>query len=474
MGWASDAYGLAPWAGGYIPNVLPPGWTPVPPPVPGATTVYTVAAPTGTGPWGVRTWGGAMPSVASLPGGVSVAPDPEAGVVRVWAWWPDAATLQLVRVGEDGVRTPVRGAYGLTVTEQTRRNLVPNPSMEAGLNGYLPVDGNTTLSSVVDPVWAAAGTVALRMASTTTTTGVVVPGTLPGTGGYTLALNLGLTAVPSTVTVTVAWLNAAGTSAGTTTLTATADQIAASVNRTNRLVWTFSAPGTAVTGAATLTITGLTVGQYAHLDAVVAERGTTAGDYYDGDTLGGLWTGTAELSTSVLSPVRQIVDGECPLDVPVRYEVASPAIIGGRATSTPVILESGDRTWLTHPEYPESPVQAHATATPTRDHVLRQALHPILDSPYPVAVSAAQRSAPGGEIQLVTSTFEKRDQALALLGSGTPVLWRTPAGFGDGDGQWITLGTVVEDPVGQKGWGSVRLLTAPYQVVEAPADVLVA
>ncbi len=473
MTWAKHPYGQTPWAG---PVVTTSTGTPVPPPIPGATTTFRYTVNTGTAAWGVRSWGGAMPLISYPGGGVSLAPDPAAGVMRVWGWWPDARGLQIVRVAADGTRTPVRGAYPIAVAASTRRNYATNPSIEVGLNGYVPGTGTPTLTQIARADDPSGGVSALRATiASSGTDEVTVPHSLPPARA-TVAFDLRLSALPTGVTITLAWTNSSGSALTTSTATLTAGQYTASVAQWARQVVTLTAPnGAAVAGSLKIAAAGMPAGGQMDLDRVLAESATSDGSYGDGTSLGGVWTGTAHLSTSLLAPVQMVDDGECPLDVPVRYELFNSAPTGGRVTSPPSILESGDRVWLTHPEYPDSPVAASVVSTPRLEHVLRQALHTILDSPYPVAVSAAQRLAPGGEVQLVAPTFADRDRLLdEVFGTGMPVLLRQPGRFGRGDGEWITLGTVVEDPLDQKGWSPARVLTAPFQVVDAPADVLVA
>lgn len=472
MSWADSAHAGHPWSAGTVPTTLPPGWTDIPGPIPGSEAVVTYLVRTGTGPWAFRSWAGMVPVPTYPGGGIATSPEPAAGVMRVWAWWPDASAIQVVRVTEDGTRTPVRGAYGLTVTGVTRRNACTNPSFEAGLNGYLPINVDTTLSSSTTAPYVAVGTTAMRMVSTTTTTGATMPGLLSGNGPRTIGLNLGLTATATSVTVAVAWVNSTGGSAGSNTLTFTADQIAASVGQSSRVKWNFAAPVTAVSGSVSMTIAGLAAGQSAYLDAVTFERGTTAGDYFDGDTFGGQWSGTAHLSSSILAPVQEIVDGECPLDVPVVYEVYNPALTGGSMAAPAVVLESQNRVWVTHPATPGVPVEVLVTTTPDVTYTLDQAVFPILDSAYPMVVSAALRQAGAAEVEFIVESFAQRDDYIRrLFGDGTPVLKRTPASMGYGDGEWIVVGTLSERASNGSPFDPVRTLAGPYQVVEAPEAV---
>lgn len=472
--WARVGLATAPWSAEVIPNVLPPGYQPVPPPIPEATHNYTYLVQSGTAAWAARAWAGAVASPVFPGGGIVVAPLPDEGVTRVWAWWPDAQTLQIVRIGQDGVRTPVRGGYPRAVAEATRRNLCPNPSFEAGLNGWTQLDLNTSFAQVTTAPYVADGSYALRMTSTTTTTGAILPGTLPGAGQYTAAFNLGYTTKPTSVTLSIAWLNAAGASAGTTTLTLSADQLAASLGQSVRHVFNFAAPSSAVSGTATFTATGITAGvTQVFLDAVLLEVGTTTGTYFDGATFGGVWSGTAHLSTAILAPVQVIDDGECPLDVPIVYEVYSGSYTGGRMRADPVLLESGGRTWLTHPDV-GVPIVVDLRAVPTRTHEIERGVFRALGAPKPTVITGAGRYAPTGTIGFNAISLTERDALMERFSDGQPVLLRTPYDFHyPAAGQWLSLGDLTEDREGRKAWMDAWLLSAQYDEVEAPNPALV-
>lgn len=473
--WARVGRATAPWSAEVIPNVLPPGYQPVPPPIPEATHNYTYLVQSGTAAWAARAWAGAVASPVFPGGGISVAPLHDEGVMRVWAWWPDASNLQIVRIDQDGVRTPVRGGYPRAVAEQTRRNLCPNPSFEAGLNGWTQLDINTTFAQVSTAPYVADGSSALRMTSTTTTTGAILPGTLPGAGQYTAAFNLGFSTKPTSVTLSIAWLNAAGASAGTTTLTLSADQLAASLGQSVRHVFNFAAPSSAVSGTATFTATGITAGvTQVFLDAVLLETGTTTGTYFDGSTFGGVWSGTAHLSTAILAPVQILDDGECPLDVPIVYEVYAGTYTGGRMRAEPVSLESRGRTWLTHP-YVGAPVAVDLRAVPAQTHGIERGVFRALGAPKATVITGPARYAPTGTIGFNAMSKTERDELMARFNDGQPVLLRTPAEFFyPAAGQWLSLDALTEDREGLKAYHDGWLLSAAYDEVEAPDPSLVA
>lgn len=471
--WGRSTWASFPWAGPAVSTTPIPGESTIPPPIPGATTTFVYTYQAGAAPWAMRSWGGAMPLVANPGGGISIAPDPATGVMRVWAWWPDAPVVQLLRVSATGERSPVRGAYGLTVSGTTRRNYATNPSAETDLSGYVPGTGSPTLTRIAR-VGASSGSWAWRATvAGAGTNEVTIPHSLPAQA-VTVALDLKLSALPSGVTISLAWTNSSGGALTTSSVALTADQYTASVNQYYRQKVSFSPPaGAANAGSLKVTATGMPAGGQMEGDLILAEVGTSDGSYLDGSLLGGVWTGVANLSISLLAPMQYLLDGECPLDVPVRYEVYNPALIGGRITSAPATLLSNDQAWLTHPDLVSTPMGVRLTTTPNLVHALPQAIFPILDSPYPFPVSAAERLAPASSVEILTGTFAERDEILALFGNGTPVLLRQPERFGRGEGEWIVLGDIAEDALEQKGWGQVRLLRAPYQVVESPEVVTV-
>jgi hypothetical protein len=474
--YARTPYAAGPWSSGTIPVAPIPGSVVIPPPIPDATTTYATTVQPGVGPWAWRSWAGATPMVAGPSGGISVAPDPAAGVMRIWAWWPDAPSIQVIRISETGVRTPVRGGYPVAVVGTTRRNRATNPSLETGLNGYVAGAGTPTLSRIARTDDPTAGSWALRaQVAGAGSNEVTIPQSLT-VGRVTLGFDLRLSALPTSVTITLGWNDSTGGALTAATATLTASQYTASVNQYTRHVVVLNPPnGAAQVGSLKINVGGMPAGGQMDLDRITAETASTDGSYVDGTTLGGTWSGTEHLSMSVVASVQTLADGECPLDVPVTYEVYYPAVVG-RAGTLPVTLSStpsgsAERVWLTHPLTPSVPLECRITTAPDLEHVLEQGVFPILDSPTPVVVSASTRLAPAGAVEFLTETWAERDRLIHdVFADGTPVLLRAPARYGYDEEMWIVLGTIRE-PAGGKGWEQTRLLTAGFQVVEAPARV---
>lgn len=465
-----DAWGRAPWAAQEIPNQAVPGT--LPPPIPGGSASVAYSVQAGSYPWALRGWAGAVAAAVYPGGGMVLTSRPDTGVVQVLAWWPDAAAVQVVRIDPDGVRRPVRGAYPATPSTPTRRNLATNPSVETGLNGYVPGTGSPTLSTISRTDLGSATEVAAWRATIAGagTNEVTVPAGAPGQKPLTIAVDLQFSARPTSLTITVGWTDAAGGALTASVATMSADTINATVGQFSRVVGYVSPPAAAaVVSTIKIAAGGLPAGATMDGDRVLVEQDVSDGSYFDGNSLGGTWTGTTHLSTSLLAPVQTILDGECPLDLPVLYEVSNPALAGGRITSAPVTLDSGNRTWLTHPATPSAPVRCEPTAVPDMVRGTEQGVFRVLDRELPVVVSSAVRFAPSGTISFGALSWVERDALVDLFADCSPLLMRAPATYGYGLGSWLALGDITESADGRRAWQDCRIFTAPFQVTDAPA-----
>lgn len=468
--WARSPRGRFAWASG-DPKVPPPGQT-IPPPIPGGSAVYYAAAENGVYPWALGGWAGARNPLAYLVGGIVAAPDPAAGTVNVTAWWPYASALLLVRVHPDGSRVPVRGGYSVPVSGSTRRNYAANPSIESGLNGWLPKDGNPTLTQGQgDAAVGSSFARATTAAGSGGANGVGIPTSLTGAAPMTIGFAWRGSSLPTSLTVKVAWTDEGGGALATSSAALTADQLAAGVNQWTRPVVTLTPPSGAVTPTVSVVAAGMPTGSTLDLDAVTIESGVTSGSAFDGTTLGAVWVGTPGLSDSILAPVVTVVDRECPLDVDVSYTVTSPGITGGRATSAPVQLASQWRTWLTHPDTGRPLMSVDVKTTPALEFGAEQGVFFPLGARRPVVISAKRRQAATGTLVFNVNSFAERDQLADLLDDLQPVLLRAPAAYGLGLGMWLSLGTVTEDRGGRKAYQDAATLSAPFYVVDAPDPV---
>lgn len=461
--WAQTPYGA---------NVLPP--TPVgqlPPPIPGDPATFTYASQLGAYPWAYATWGGGYPLTAYPGGGVLAHPDAANGVMRVRAWWPNATALQLVRITSDGSRTGVRGGYPIVVTAKTRRNCVTNPSIEVGVNGFVPDAGSPTLAQLADAA-APTGSYVLRSTNASAgSNGVTVPTTAPASPSgvsVTVGFAIRVSALPSSVTVTIGWTDALGGALTANSGTLTGDQRAAAVSQFTRASLTFTAPMGAVTPTLKIVAAGMPSGGTMDLDALVFELGATDGSAFDGGTLGAGWVGTPGLSASVLAPVMTILDGECPLDELVSYQVTYPGITGGRVTSTPALLPSNRTAWLTHPGDPDAPIKVDLRRKPVLTKPILQGTFSAINRTRKVVVSAAARQGYEGTIEFNALSADQRTRLLAMTKDGSPLLLRSPAEYNFPD-QWLSLATTTEDPEGRLAHQDAWLISAPYIEVEAPS-----
>lgn len=460
--------GSSPWAGLSVLNTSPPGQV-LPPSIPGGTTRYYVAAVGGAYAWAFGGWAGPAVPLATLLGGLVVAPDTAAGVVHILAWWPAQTPLQLARVHANGDVHPVRGAYPL-LSPAPRTNYATNPSLEAGLNGYVPGTGSPTLTQLTTGSLPDRGKALRATIASAGTCEVAVPHAF-GVGTMTVGLGLRFSARPTAVTVTTGWVDVLGNALTATTATLSANEINNSVSQFGRQVLTL-APPPAATAATTVKVaaTGLPAGATMDLDAVTIEAGVTSGSYLDGSLLGAQWLGTAELSASVLATMLTVDDAECPFDEPVIYILHSSAL-GGAQVSAPAILLSSDGTsWLTHPGS-ALPVRVQLREVPTLDTDIQQGVMWPVGARFPVVVTNTQRHAPRGTADFVYLSFAERAVLLEMMSDGSPLLLRTPVEFGYEATLWLAVGAVTEDRGARKPWHDTGVLSADFQQVDVPEVV---
>jgi len=476
---APGAIGAAPLAAPTVDTTAPPGGY-VPPPVPDGTTTYSYTPLAGPRPLGALGLAGGGPLTVYPGSGIVLVPAPEVGVMRAMVWWPDTTDVLVYRVTPDGARTPVRGGYSLRIDAPTRRNYATNPSVETALTGWSAADGTPTLSqrTLTEPAVGTLGSTVLRAAvASAGSIGVGVPHALPVSPEATIGFALLLSARATSVTVSVTYLDRTGAALTPVTATLTADRINASVETWARQAVTVRAAAGAITVSTIKVVAGgMPAGGYLEVDAVTVEQGRTDGTEYDGSVLGGSWTGAAQLSVSRLAPVVTLEDGEAPLDVPLVYEVGNYASAGGGLIrSAAATLDSGGRTWLTHPTAAAAPVSIDLRAVPDRVHEIEQGVFRVLGRRFPIVVTGAERQAPAGTIAINAISATERNQLLALFQDGQPVLIRTPSDYHLGTaGSWYSLGTISEDREGRKAWQDAFLLTAPYYEVDVPDPALTA
>jgi hypothetical protein len=469
MPWATGVWARQAFAG-RVSTAPPPGQYTLPPPIPGgtATWVFEKSQPLA---FGIRGWAGRVSPTNYPGGGISIRPVPERGVMQITGWWPDAAALALIRIEADGSLVPVRGGNPVAVPGVTRRNFCQNPSFEAGLNGTAPDLGTPTLTNPVDGTAPRGAAYLKATIAAAGSCGVVVPNAVTPGLDLTIGFDLQLSAAATSVTVTANWLDSSGTPLTASSTALSVNDINRSVSVFGRQVVQMTTPAAGVTATVKIVAAGLPTGGSMALDGVTIERGTTDGSYFDGATYGATWLGTADLSASVLAPMVTLDDGECPVDVPVRYKLVNTSSTGGAMTSDYATLVSGDRVWLTHPSSPGQPLEIRVEKRPTRGKNANQTVFQAIGDPKFITVASRRRSAWRSSESIALWTFgaDQAEFLLDLLDDNQPVLLRAPLSLNYGPAMWLSLGDLEEDPDGSSPWQEMLKYTAPWFQVDAPA-----
>lgn len=426
--------------------------------------------------YGEAAYGGR--STTSYPSaGLFAAPDPDTSVVTVPVWWAFASLVTLTRVDvATGERTPVRDSP-ITMPAGSRRNPASNPKASDTTTGHA-AGTNTTLTRLTGLTTPFPRVTTGFRATATAAGGVAVAFSLDpvAPSDTTIALLVRALGGASGIGLSVAWYNAASTLLTTTTHPVPAAVVtAATTGWAQATVTVGGAPVGAVTGVVSITGSGLAAAGMLDFTARITAVGSTVGEYFDGDYPGSAWTGTPGLSYSDQSPIVSVVDAECPLDVPVRYELTSGTAAGFVASSQPVTLP-GDRLLgtdrrrclLTHPGRAQTiPVWIEAAPEVTRP--IEQGTFKVIGRRRPVVISDPRRGADTGELTLVAETFEERDRLLAMLDDGSPLLLRAPAAFGWPPLWWLSIGSVVISPVLHYAPLQHRRITVSVTEVDRPS-----
>lgn len=473
MSYADSSYGAAPYASDSTSTATPPGQT-LPPPIPGSSNVYYYSDENGFYPYCYGGWAGARPRIVSAPGGVVITPRQDIGVMELTGWWPNADHLHFIRLHDDGSRHPVRGGYGVETSGDTVSNHVSNPSVETGLNGFVPDVGSPTLTriSTTSDIIPDGGFALRATISGSGSLGVTVPTVaVAGPATATLGATLRFSARPTSLTFAVSWTDSGGGSLGSTSVTFTANEINQVVAQWNRLVGTVTPPFGAVTPTFKITAGGLPAGATMDGDKFLLVGAGTDGSYFDGDTLGARWRGTADLSATDLSALTTVMDADCPLDAPVRYLVADPQITGGYVLSSTVELPSNGRwCWLTHPRY-GLPIRCDLQSVPVLTHAIDQGVFYAIGRRNAIVVSS-RRHAPTAELVFNAVSFDERDTLIDVMADGSPMLLRAPSRYGYGAGTWWSVGGITEDREGRLAYHDAMILTAEAVEVDPPSPYL--
>lgn len=210
--------------------------------------------------------------------------------------------------GESGVPSSVSPSG----TSTTLLNLILNPSFEVSTADWVAAaSGGTTLTTFArqsgwakDGTWAARYTASVGTAGSVNFVNATAPTTKPAcTVGEWITARCSAYILTNTsqIVFTINWFTAAGAFLSTST-----DVAAAGVTGLREFVVTAQAPATAGLFNVTMQVSNVigTVDMY--FDSVLLARSATPLAYFDGDTYGYGWTGTAHASTS--QPVGSTVD----------------------------------------------------------------------------------------------------------------------------------------------------------------------
>jgi hypothetical protein len=468
MAWAVNAYTDAPWAAPEVPSTITVGA--IPPPVPKSSQSFTWGAPSPVRPWAAGGWAGGIAPAVYHGGGVQADPDSDTGVVNVQVWWPNVRSLELMRLTPDGVATPVRGGFPIA-TGPTRFNYCSNPSGQVSNAGYFPRTGGPTFTAPLVRADTNGPYLGVNVTSTGTVSFDLPYSGLPGRGAYTIGFDLLLPRRPGTGVVTMNFTDNMGVATASATTTIDNDALNNAIGQWARVFVNLTAPNNATTVTQiNVSFTSMVTSDQIGISEATVETNHTDGSPADGNLLGGLWTGTVGLSTSMLASIATVVDGEAPLDVPVMYQVWNTSISGGFAQSIQVTLDSNGTSWLSHSSDPGNPASVSPTVVPSVKKTLQQTTLTIIGRSHPVVITAGVRQAPSGTITLDTPTVAYRAQILDMMDDGSPLLLRAPAEYGYGYSQWMAFGDVDVDPQGRLAYHGTRFLNIPYQEVDAPTN----
>jgi hypothetical protein len=162
-------------------------------------------------------------------------------------------------------------------------------------------------------------------------------------------------------------------------------------------------------------------------------------------------------------------DAEAPLDIPVYYQVTSPTYLFQTLTSNTVTLDSAGWTWITHPTRPDLSTTLVVERNPDKARDIDRALFRVIGRKRAVPVTGGTRSAPDYTLDAFTDTQAERDNMLALLDDGSPLLFRTPAGYGFDPQTWLSIGPVTETNLSYSVLEWSRRWPLPCTEVDAPS-----
>jgi hypothetical protein len=162
-------------------------------------------------------------------------------------------------------------------------------------------------------------------------------------------------------------------------------------------------------------------------------------------------------------------DVEAPLDIPIYYKATTPTYPFQTLTSNTVTLTSSGVMWLTHSSLPHLSTQVVVERNPDKDRDIDRGVFKVIGRRNPVPVVSGPRTSPVYTLDAFTETQSQRDNMLALLDDGSPLLLRTPAGYGFDAQTWLSIGAVREAVISGKVTEWARRWPLPCIEVDAPA-----
>lgn len=159
-----------------------------------------------------------------------------------------------------------------------------------------------------------------------------------------------------------------------------------------------------------------------------------------------------------------VVDGECPFDVDVRYEVTDPGPPAVITTSNTIRLDSGDTGWLSHPGYVDLRLRIYDETADDWTYTAHSTAHTIVDRADPVVTAAPTDLGSG------TLTFRVVEGDLSTLtrmfADGWPTLYR--GSCSNIPDRWMLVESYRAHVI-RRDLGT-REISASFRVVLRPAD----
>jgi hypothetical protein len=143
--------------------------------------------------------------------------------------------------------------------------------------------------------------------------------------------------------------------------------------------------------------------------------------------------------------------------------------------ATPVTL-TVDAAWLRHPGVPSVSVQVNVEGDGEPTRAVNRAVLEPLGRRYPIVVTDGRRKTKTSIMTFRTYTLAEADALLSVLDDTAVVLLDVPPAWGWGiTHQYMAVGDVTETrtaPEGRGAWVPCRNWSAPYEVVDRPADAI--